>query len=79
MPAYLKDRLSYIASPEYEEEKSITTGEFSKYDICPSPRSSTFMQKPKSMSRATKTAKLAQSDYVRFVVDFAYLPEIEGR
>jgi hypothetical protein len=30
------------------------------------------------MSKATKTAKLCQSDYVRFVVDFAYLAEEEA-
>jgi len=49
VPVYLKDRLSYIPSPDYEGHIDTTV------------------------------AKKCQSDYVRFIVDFAQLPEKEAR
>lgn len=78
MPSFKVDRLSYIATPDFETVNGkIYPAETQRKRSILKGRNSSFNSK--RMNSETKLARKCQSDYVRMVIELAYLPENKAR
>lgn len=77
VPSWWLDRLSYIATPKYEIDSSMPDSPLQiRKDIHEGNiYSKREREAPNNLQKHTVLAAKAQSDYVRMIVDIAYMPK----